>query len=398
MQPKRVLIAGGGIAGLTTALALLARGIDVQVFERGAASPEVGAGVELSPNATRVLIALGLGPALERIVWNTAGKEIRLWNTGQSWPMDDAGIGSVARYGAPCWMVHRADLHGVLLDAVRERTPEAVSLGAHCIGLEPGENAVTMHLGDGRSAAGDAVIGADGVHSRVRRTMFGASSAAFTGLMAWRGIAPMERLPVPMRRLIGTLWLGCHGHVLTYPLRQGELLNVVCVVQRDDWRLESWFQPGTAEEWLADLAGWHEDVQTIIRAVEAPFKWALLSREPLRRFAQGRACVIGDAAHPALPLLGQGACLAIEDALVVARCLAEHATAVPDALARFEAARVVRTAAIVHASAANLPRLVSPELANQAGAADFVAREWATQDERQRNEWLFNYNALTVPV
>ena len=96
----------------------------------------------------------------------------------------------------------------------------------------------------------------------------------------------------------------------------GEILNVVCVVRRDDWRLESWFQPGTAEEWLADLAGWHEDVLTIIRAVEAPFKWALLSREPLRRFAQGRACVIGDAAHPALPLLGQGACLAIEDALV----------------------------------------------------------------------------------
>ena len=129
MRPKRVLIAGGGIAGLTTALALLARGIDVQVFERGAASPEVGAGVELSPNATRVLIALGLGPALERIVWNTAGKEIRLWNTGQSWPMDDAGIGSVARYGAPCWMVHRADLHGVLLDAVRERRRRRSSRG-----------------------------------------------------------------------------------------------------------------------------------------------------------------------------------------------------------------------------------------------------------------------------
>jgi len=398
MQPKRVLIAGGGIAGLTAALALLVRGIDVQVFERSAASPEVGAGLQLSPNATRVLLGLGLGPALERIAWHTAGKEVRLWNTGQTWPMDDPGTGAAERYGAPYWMLHRADLHGVLLDAVRARSPESVCLGARCIGLESGENAVTMHLGDGRSATGDAVIGADGVHSRVRRTMIGASPAAYTGLMAWRGIAPMERLPAPMRRLIGTHWLGCYGHVLTYPLRRGECLNVVCVVQRDDWLPESWFQPGTAKEWLADLAGWHEDVHAIIRAVEAPFKWALLSREPLRRFAQGRACVIGDAAHPALPLLGQGACMAIEDALLVARCLAEAATGVPDGLVRFETARVVRTAAIVHASAANLPRLLSAELADPASAAAFVARAWTGHDERKRCEWLFSYDALTVPV
>ena len=228
--------------------------------------------------------------------------------------------------------------------------------------------------------------------------MFGASAAEYTGLMAWRGIAPLARLPAPMRHSVGTHWIGGNGHVLTYPLRRGELLNVVCVVARRDWRLESWSQPGDAEEWAADLAGWHKDVLTIVRAIEAPFKWALLSREPLRRFAQGRACLVGDAAHPALPLLGQGACMAIEDALVLARCLDDSATGVPGALARFKSARVLRTAAILRASAANALRLASPVLADASGAADFVAREWNSQKLRQDYQWLFDYDAVNVAV
>ena len=162
MGQQRVLISGGGIAGLTTALALLQRGIDVQVFERSADPPEVGAGLQLSPNATRVLIALGLGPALERVAWHTAGKTIRLWNTGQTWSMEDLGVGSVERYGSPYWMVHRSDLHRTLLDAVHERSPAAVRPGIGCIGIEQGEAAITMHLSDGGAATGDAVIGADG--------------------------------------------------------------------------------------------------------------------------------------------------------------------------------------------------------------------------------------------
>lgn len=398
MGQQRVLISGGGIAGLTTALALLQRGMGVQVFERSADPPEVGAGLQLSPNGTRVLISLGLGPALERVAWSSTGKETRLWSSGQTWPMADLGIGSVERYGAPYWMVHRGDLHRALLDAVRDRAPDAVRPGIRCIGLEPGEHAITMHLSNGAAATGDAVIGADGVHSRVRRAMFGASAAEYTGLMAWRGIASMARLPEPLRRPIGTHWIGCNGHVLTYPLRRGEMLNVVCVVGRRDWCLESWSQPGDAEEWAADLAGWHEDVLTIVRAIEAPFKWALLSREPLRRFAQGRACLVGDAAHPTLPLLGQGACMAIEDALVLARCLDDSTTGVPDALARFESARVVRTAAILRASAANALRLAHPVLAHPGGAADFVAREWNPEKLRHDHEWLFDYDAVNVAV
>jgi salicylate hydroxylase len=398
MGQRRVLISGGGIAGLATALALLQRGIDVQVYERSADPPEVGAGLQLSPNGSRVLISLGLGPAMERVAWHTAGKEIRLWNTGQTWPMEDLGVGSAARYGAPYWMVHRGDLYGTLLDAVRERSPNAVRPGIRCIGIEQGEAAITMHLSNGGAASGDAVIGADGVHSRVRRAMFGASAPEYTGLMAWRGIAPMARLPAGMRRSMGTHWIGTNGHVLTFPLRRGEILNVVCVVARRDWCLESWSQPGDAEEWAADLAGWHEDVRTIVRAVEAPFKWALLSREPLRRFAQGRACLVGDAAHPALPLLGQGACMAIEDALVLARCLDDSATGVPDALARFESARVLRTAAILRASAANARRLANPAFAEPCGVADFVAREWTPQKLRQDYEWLFDYDAVNAAV
>lgn len=391
-----VLIAGAGLAGLTTALALMQRGHRVRVFEQATALREVGAGVQLGPNGTRVLIALGLADAMRQVVCVAAGKRIRLGTTGQSWPVFDLGETAIERFGAPYWMVHRGDFHRVLLDAVRAACPEAIAPGHACAGFASHANGVTLRLANGDTVTGDVLIGADGVHSRIRQQMFGQGRAAFTGLIAWRGLVPMQSLPPHQRSLIGENWIGVGGHVVTYPLRRGEILNFVGVVERDDWRVESWTVPGTTGECLRDLAGWHEDVKTIIRNIGTPYKWALLGRQPLDSYVQGRVCLIGDAAHPTLPFLAQGANMALEDAVILARCL-DHPDS-PAALLRYQTARLHRTAAIVRGASDNTKRFHNPALGSPDGAAAYVEREFQPEKMRQRYDWLYEYDALTVPV
>jgi salicylate hydroxylase len=407
-----ILIAGAGLGGLTAALVLIQRGHHVRVFEQANELREVGAGVQLGANGTRILIALGLEAAMQQVVCAATSKEIRLGSTGQSWPAFDLGETSVERFGAPYWMVHRGDFHKVLLDAVRAVTPDAIRTGNGCTGFEQTGDGVTLLLANGERVAGDLLIGADGVHSRVRHQMFGqgagqvgagqagvgqGGSARFTGIMAWRGLVPMERLPPHQRRLVGANWMGVGGHVVTYPLRRGELLNFVGVVERDDWRVESWNEPGSREECLRDLANWHEDVKTIIRNIDTPYKWALLGREPLDHYAQGRVCVMGDAAHPTLPFLAQGANMALEDAVVIARCL-DLCERPEDALRRYENARLQRTAAIVRGSSDNTKRFHNPALGSPEGAAAYVEREFQPEKVKQRYDWLYEYDALTVAL
>jgi salicylate hydroxylase len=393
----RILIAGAGIGGLTAALALLRRGHEVHLFEQATELREVGAGVQLSANGTRVLIALGLRPAMQQIVCEPAGKEIRLWSTGQTWPLFDLGETSVARYGAPYWMVHRGDFHAALRDAVLRAAPDAIRTGTAATGFAQADTAITLHLASGEHVEGDALIGADGVHSAIRQHMFGVSRAQFTGIMAWRGLIPMPRLPVHLQRLVGTNWNGRGGHVVTYPLRRGELLNFVGALERDDWLVESWTEPGTIEECARDFADWHPDIQTMIHAIDTPYKWALLGREPLPRFSIGRATLLGDAAHPTLPFLAQGANMAIEDGMVLARCLAQDAD-IPIALRRYEAARLARTAAVVRGSNDNAKRFHNPALTQAATAAAYIDREWTQEKVRERYDWLYDYDALTAPI
>jgi salicylate hydroxylase len=392
-----VLIAGAGLGGLTTALALIQRGHRVRLFEQASELKEVGAGVQIGPNGSRLLISLGLKEAMERVVCVPQGREFRLWSTGQRWRSFDSGDMAVQRFGAPYWMVHRGDFHAVLLDAVRKADPDAIHAGNACAGFEQDGHSATIRLANGETATGDVLIGADGVHSKVRQQMFGDGRAEFTGIMAWRGLVPMERLPEHQRQLVGNNWLGVGGHVVTYPLRRGEILNFVGVVERDDWHLESWTEPGTTEECLHDLGRWHDDVKTIIRSIDTPYKWGLLKREPLDHFAEGRVCVMGDAAHPTLPFLAQGANMALEDAIIIARCLDEHDD-VSNALRHYEQARLERTAAIVRGSSDNTKRFHNPAHGDAAGAAAYIEREFTPEKIAQRYNWLYEYNALTVPV
>jgi salicylate hydroxylase len=191
-----ILIAGGGIGGLAAAVALLARGHDVEVYEQAPELKEAGAGVQISPNGNRALHALGVFEAMQRLSCNTAGKEVRLWNTGKTWKLFDLGTEAIARYGFPYATVYRPDLLQVLADAVRAMKPDAIHLGRRVCGCSQQDDRITLHFDDGGSAQGDGLIGADGVHSPIRHALFGGDRPRFFGMIAWRGVIPIERVPV----------------------------------------------------------------------------------------------------------------------------------------------------------------------------------------------------------
>lgn len=395
----KILIAGAGLGGLTAALALLRQGHEVQVLEQAAQLGEVGAGLQLSANATRVLEGIELAAPLRAVASEPAGKEVRLWSTGQTWKLFDLGAESIAQYGHPYYTIYRPDLHRLLVEAVEAARPGAIVLGARCTGFEEAGDSVTVATEDGRRFTGDVLVGADGVHSRIRRQLFGGDDPVFAGCLAWRGVIPSERLPERLRRPVGTNWIGPGGHVIHYPLRRGELVNFVGIVERSDWTVESWTAAGTVEECVRDFDGWHEDVHTLIRSLDVPYKWALMQRAPMARWSRGRVTLLGDACHPTLPFLAQGAAMAIEDGAMLARCLAApDAGDLPAALRRYQDARMERTRAIVLRSAENARRFHNPALASAEGAVQYVDREWAEAKVRERYHWLFDYKVDQVPL
>ena len=211
----------------------------MEVYEQAQQLGEVGAGIQISPNGTRVLLALGLEEALHAISVKPLRKEIRHWRTGKTWNWYDLGAASAQRYGSPHVLLHRGDLHTILVDAVRRLKPDAIRLGRRCVGIAQSDDRVDVQFETGELVPAAFVIGADGIHSKIREHLFGPSQPGFTGCVAWRAVVPMQRLPASAATMVSTNWLGPRGHVLHYPIRGGELLNFLGIVERDDWQVES---------------------------------------------------------------------------------------------------------------------------------------------------------------
>lgn len=390
-------IIGGGIGGLTAALALLLKGFDVSVFEQASQLQEVGAGLQISPNGVRVLCALGLEKQLMEVCFEPEGKEIRLWNTGDTWKLFDLGVLSSERYGFPYVTVHRNDLHQLLVKAVEKVMPGAIRLDHRFTELDQRGGKVTLSFEGKPSATFDVVIGADGVHSKTRELLFGSGPAKFTGIVAWRGVIPVELLPPELVRPIGTNWVGPGGHVIHYPIRRGELINFTSVIERQDWTIESWSTPGTNQEYHDDYPGWHPVVHAYIAAIPQPFKWALIARPPMQEWVKGRVALLGDACHPSLPFLAQGAVMALEDACILARAFEEFDT-VEAALDHYQKARIPRTTRAVEGAYANTERFHNPMLADPRNGQAYIDEQWAPDKVVERYEWLFRYDATSVSL
>ena len=323
LTKPHVLIAGAGLGGLAAAAALLQRGFDVDVYEQAPELKEIGAGVQISANGTRVLFELGLEEPVRNWGVRAVDKEIRLWNTGQTWSLFNRASDTIGeRYGVPMFLLHRGDLHKALVDAVRAIKPNSIHVGHRCAGFEQDAEGVALKFEDGTSANGDVLVGADGLHSQIRRQLFGAAVPRFTGQVVWRGLVPMDSLPEYQRRMVATNWIGPSAHVTCDPVRRGELFIVVGQVDRTNWQTESWIEEGTHAECLADFQGWHPEVQSMLENTTTLYLWGLFLRDPLEHWSKGRVTLLGDACHAMLPYLGQGANSALEDGFVLARSIA----------------------------------------------------------------------------
>ncbi|RPI47714.1 MAG: monooxygenase [Betaproteobacteria bacterium] len=321
----KIAIIGGGIGGLTTALAMTQAGFAVTVHERASQLADQGAGITLAPNATRVLYHLGLGPDLEATSVTPPATEYRHYRTGavimRMLTKDFRAI-----YGAPYMRLHRWDLQHAMITRLAETAPGTLRLGSRVDRLTPGNGQVELGFADGRVETADVVVAADGIRSTIRETLFNPAPPVFTGFVAWRGLVDTADLPRHLHE--SAVAFGQGRHINRYLVRRGELLNFVAVAQRDQWEAEGWTIPAPLDEFLEEFSSFDEGTRTVIsRPVRGQvFKWGLFGRPWLDEWSCGRIVLLGDAAHPMLPFLGQGAANAIEDAMILTRCLQAELT------------------------------------------------------------------------
>jgi len=390
MSARIALIAGGGIGGVTAALCLAQAGFEVQVFEQSDGIQEIGAGIQLSPNGTRVLHRLGLEAALRSIAFVPESTEMRDWRDGSVIANTPLGAEVLGQYGFPYYHVHRADLMRVLAAADAAHPAIRVHTRARVESIEHGRDGVTVTAG-GQRHAGALLVGADGIHSVVRRHLFGEQQPVFTGNIAWRALVPANQLPRGLIRPVTTAWWGPGRHFVHYYVRGGELVNCVCVVEKTGWQSESWTERGDRDELERDFVGWHPGVRSLIEAMDPAqcFKWALFDRPPMARWSDGCVTLLGDACHPTLPFMAHGAVMAIEDAAVLAQCVGGDAE-IAQGLATYEALRRPRTSRIQAGSRRNA------WLFHLSGIPAWLRNRQVASARGTMLDWLYRYDAFAT--
>jgi salicylate hydroxylase len=392
----RVAIVGGGIGGLTAAHALRRRGFEVAIYEAAPELREIGAGVALHPNAMKVLRSLGL----EDDVRATAGRSewalTRNWKNGRVISRTSRQQQAVL-FGSTGATVHRADMLDVLSGSLPS---EMVTLGARCVGVESDGGVAVARFKDGSEVEADVIIGADGIHSAVRTALFGPDAPRFTGKICYRSVVPVEAVPGGPPPNDNVQWLGPHGTIVLYPVRRDELINVVCHYDDEGYRHESWVTECERSEVLERYSGWHESLLRIFSAGEVWYKWALYDRDPIGQWTRGRVTVLGDAAHPMLPYLGQGACQAIEDGCVLAAALAARPEDPVGALALYERSRRPRASQVVLAARERgvSNHLASPLAAWRRDLSIAVRRRFGRDPDGRGTAWIPEYDASSPDV
>jgi salicylate hydroxylase len=351
MKNSRIAIAGAGIGGLTAALALQREGFSVRVYEQAPRLMQVGAGISLSPTAAHGLAHVGLGPVLRDRSYMPEEQFTRHYSDGRLLMMGNRGRSLLDRFGERYYLIHRADLHQALADAVRANDADAIRLGRPLQRVARFEGGVELEFADGAREDADALVAADGSRSVIRHQLFSPAPPQFTGYVAWRALIPAERIANIKIDPPSGIYIGPGHMVNVYPVQQGRTINMVAFAERADWTEEGWSIPSTVAELLAEFHDWDESIRAVLAEIPEGglFKWGLFDREPIEQWSRGHVTLLGDAAHPVLPFLGHGAVLAIEDGVVLGRAFAAAAS-VPEAFARYEAARRERAAFVFRES------------------------------------------------
>lgn len=352
---KSIAIIGAGIGGLAAAALLARQGIGVRVYEQAPAFARVGAGIQMAPNAVKVLRALGVEQHLRQVAFRSQRAISRVWDSGEI--TSDLPLGDTVetRFGAPYFFMHRADLHAAIVSIV---PAGIVELNRKLTALEQGAQGVTLIFADGERATHDAVVAADGVHSLVREILLGPERARFTGKVAYRTTFPAARMGGVHVPTVRTKWWGPDRHMVIYPVtaKADEIYFVTSQPEKAEWMTpESWSAKGDLDELRASFAGFHSEVRAVLNAAQQVHKWALFERDPLPRWADGRVVLLGDACHPMTPYMAQGAASALEDAMVLSRCMnGVESAGIADAFKRYEATRKPRTSQIQTTSSQNI--------------------------------------------
>ncbi len=371
-------ISGAGIGGLVAAIALRRLGKEVVVFEQAARFARVGADINLTPNAVAALDGLGVGEALRENAARPSCRISRTWDTGAETSRLEMSAAAEQRYGSPQLTMHRADLLSVLESAL---PPGVVKLGAR-VNEVVHEERIGLRFADGAQEQVDVLIGADGIHSTVRAALFGPEHPTFTGVVAYRAVVPVQRVadqPVTVANLDAfTKWWGPNPEtqIVTFPLNRGRDVFIFATTPQDSWRHESWTTPGSVEELRQSYADFHPEARALLDACDSVLKSALYVRDPLPAWSVGNATLLGDACHPMMPFMAQGAAMAIEDAVVLARYLSADATAETSAVLKaYEGARLDRTSRIQIGSRGNT---------------------WLKDSDNA--DWVYDYDAWTVAL